>query len=438
MGKVASAHCNPKVKSYLEHNDRTHSNSDTITKEYSYKNEYSCSAKETKEKINELYKKAQKDFYNYCEKKNGLAKSGKPKGLQNFTKKEKSYTEFIYEINENTTMEQCQELSNKIAELTGFTPLQICIHRDEVHRDKKGEEKTHYHAHAVFFTLDKDGLQLARREASLNKTNLSKIQTLASECLKMERGERRYEQGLKQKNYTSHYRDYKRLKEKENELFQELEKKIATYDEIISRGDESLKNQNENLKFLVEEATNIDLLEWDLLAMNHPKEKAKPYIESLIRTIKDRLEGVFTRPLKETIEKLTKTINNQETRINELETALNQEKAKSNENHQENEKNALKREIERLKGENDILKKANNAFREVFESKIGNWQREVKKIFNLNMLLPDERENAIKKAIIADENLEKLSSGGVLEYDSSKTESKLKDLGITKNQGLSL
>ncbi|KQH22752.1 mobilization protein, partial [Campylobacter coli] len=78
--------------------------------------------------------------YKYWENKNGLAKSGKPKGLQNFTKKEKCYHEFIYEIGENTTMEQCQVLTQKIAELTGFTPLQVVIHRDEVSENAKGEK----------------------------------------------------------------------------------------------------------------------------------------------------------------------------------------------------------------------------------------------------------------------------------------------------------
>ncbi|QDQ35326.1 NYN domain-containing protein [Campylobacter jejuni] len=34
-------------------------------------------------------------------------------------------------------MEQCQELTQKIAELTGFTPLQVVIHRDEVSENAK-------------------------------------------------------------------------------------------------------------------------------------------------------------------------------------------------------------------------------------------------------------------------------------------------------------
>lgn len=217
--KVAAAHCNPKKQPALNHNDRTNDSAKTITKDLTHLNEYSCSSDEVRQKIDKLYKEAQENFSNYCATKNGLTKAGKPKGLQNFTKKEKCYHEFIYEINENTTMEQCQELTQKIAELTGFTPLQVVIHRDEVFKNDKGESRTHYHAHAVFFTLDKEtGLQLARQEGSLNKQNLSKIQTMASESLKMERGKNRYESGEAQPQYIQDYKDYARFKEQEKEL----------------------------------------------------------------------------------------------------------------------------------------------------------------------------------------------------------------------------
>ena len=153
--KVAAAHCNPKKQPALNHNDRTNDTAKTITKELTHLNEYSCSSDEVRKKIDKLYKEAQENFSNYCATKNGLTKAGKPKGLQNFTKKEKCYHEFIYEINENTTMAECQELTQKIAELTGFTPLQVVIHRDEVFKNDKGESQTHYHAHAVFLRLTK-------------------------------------------------------------------------------------------------------------------------------------------------------------------------------------------------------------------------------------------------------------------------------------------
>lgn len=243
--KVAAAHCNPKKQPALNHNDRTNDSAKTITKDLTHLNEYSCSSDEVRKNIDKLYKEAQENFSNYCATKNGLTKAGKPKGLQNFTKKDKCYHEFIYEISENTTMEQCQELTQKIAKLTGFTPLQVVIHRDEIHENAKGEKQTHFHAHAVFFTLDKEtGLQLARQEGSLNKQNLSKIQTLASESLKMERGKNRYEKGEQQPQYIQDYKDYARFKEQETRLLQEINRQEAE----LKRKEELIKAQKTELE----------------------------------------------------------------------------------------------------------------------------------------------------------------------------------------------
>lgn len=251
MQKVAAAHCNPKKQPALNHNDRTNDNAKTITKELTHLNEYSCSSDEVRKKIDTLYKKAYDNFSKYCENKNGVSKSGKPKGLQNFTKKEKCYHEFIYEISEHTTMEQCQELTEKIAELTGFTPLQIAIHRDEIHQNAKGEMQTHYHAHAVFFTLDKDtGLQLARQEASLNKQNLSKIQTLTAETLKMDRGENRLERGLESPKYIQDYKIYAQYKEMERKLQEKWfkrQKEIEAKIKELERKEQELKNKEAEL-----------------------------------------------------------------------------------------------------------------------------------------------------------------------------------------------
>lgn len=251
MSKVATAHCNPKKQPALNHNDRTNDNAKTITKELTHLNEYSCTSDEVRKNIERLYKKAYENFYKYCENKNGLAKSGKPKGLQNFTKKEKCYHEFIYEIGENTTMEQCQELTQKIAELTGFTPLQVVIHRDEVSENAKGEKQTHYHAHAVFFTLDNNGLQLARREASLNKANLSKIQTLTAQSLKMERGANRYENNEKQPQYIQDYKTYAQFKEQEKALLQriqEQEHKLTQMALELKKKEKEIQDKAKELK----------------------------------------------------------------------------------------------------------------------------------------------------------------------------------------------
>ncbi|EPP1197284.1 mobilization protein [Campylobacter upsaliensis] len=287
MAKKGTAHYSKKTPQ-LEHNDRTKDEAKTIHKELSHLNEYTCTSQEIQTRIDELYSKAQNNFYEYCKNKNGLAKSGKPKGLQNFTKKEKCYHEFIYEINENTTMEQCEKLTEQIAELTGFTPLQISIHRDEGHYNKNGDFVTHYHAHATFFTLDKNtGLQLARIEASLTKENLSKIQDLTAQTLQMERGERRFERGEK-KNYIQDYKEYARVKEQEREI---LDKASEIQNIALETQENALKLKND----LDLREIDLKLKENDLNAKESDLKQKIEKLESDHQTALDNLKQDFKK-----------------------------------------------------------------------------------------------------------------------------------------------
>lgn len=236
MTKITSTHTNPQIKPQIEHNDRTNDKSKNIYKEKTHLNECNKSAKEVIQEIDKLYNEA-------MEKQKG--KKGKK------TPKENSYKEFIYEINENTTMEQCEILTQKIAELTGFTPLQIAIHRDEGHYNKNNDFVTHYHAHAVFFTLDKNtGKQLARLQASLNPKNLSKIQDLTAEILQMQRGERRFEKKEK-KQYPKDYREIKRIREREREIIDnaiETQKNAQKLKNSIELMQTQLESEKSDLK----------------------------------------------------------------------------------------------------------------------------------------------------------------------------------------------
>ena len=73
MAKKGTAHYSKKTPQ-LEHNDRTKDEAKTIHKELSHLNEYTCTSQEVQTKIDELYSKAQNNFYEYCKNKNGLAK----------------------------------------------------------------------------------------------------------------------------------------------------------------------------------------------------------------------------------------------------------------------------------------------------------------------------------------------------------------------------
>lgn len=225
--KTTSIHFNPQEKPSLKHNDRTDSRAPNIYKHLSHNNECNRTAQEARELIDKYYSEALKIL---------TAKKTKRK-----TEKHRSYTEAIVEIKENTTMQDLEKLSEQIAELTGFRPLQISIHRDEGHTDEKGEFKLHHHAHIVFFTLDKvTGKQLARQQASLSKENLKKMQTLTAQMLNMKRGKENSEI-----NYIPNMKDYKIIKEREKKLQARINEQKAELDKKEAEQKEKDKKQAE-------------------------------------------------------------------------------------------------------------------------------------------------------------------------------------------------
>lgn len=261
--KVTSAHFNPKIQPYLKHNDRTNTSSPNIHQDLTHLNECTKPSSEVLKEIDKLYDEA-------------MAKLKGTKGKR--TPKERSFHEAIFEIAEDTTMEQCQKLADEICKLTGFRTLQIAIHRDEGHTDLEGNFKTHYHAHAVFFTLDKDtGKQLARQEASLTKYNLSKIQDLASEILGLERGQK----GSK-KQYISDYREYKAIQQAKTEVerqlkasFEKQREKLAIKEQELAQKELEIQNQ---IKTIAEERKWILRQKEELLEQERNLEKQKEEI----------------------------------------------------------------------------------------------------------------------------------------------------------------
>lgn len=114
----------------------------------------------------------------------------------------KSYHwEAVVNLNENHTLKDVEKLAYAIEEETGFTQIQVSIHKDEGHINKSDIKIYNYHAHINFFTLHKNtGQQLYRKSLTkkqkkdyphlkpINRERLSKLQDLTAECLKMERG----------------------------------------------------------------------------------------------------------------------------------------------------------------------------------------------------------------------------------------------------------
>lgn len=99
--------------------------------------------------------------------------------------------EGVIVLDSNVTDQDIAKLMRAIAQLTGWTPLQIHVHRDEGHYKyltAEQREQTEFvqnlHAHVIFDCQDKHTGKVIR----VDKEQLSAIQDLTAEYLHMERG----------------------------------------------------------------------------------------------------------------------------------------------------------------------------------------------------------------------------------------------------------
>jgi len=269
----------------LRHNDRSEEKEPDylLPLEHRLKNEFDISAKEAENKIKDLYLEAKNNYKNKF----------------NQSLKAKSYLwEAVVNLNKNHTLEDVQRLAKEIEKETGFTSIQIAIHRDEGHINERGVPQHNLHAHITFFTLDREnGQQLYRRGLTqrqkrenpnlkvMNKTRLSKLQDLTANVLGMERGKKGSKaQRLSHKQYKAvkqaelakvkdltaeikelraelkaqgaERKDYAKLEAKNKELKDQVKNKNLTIEELkekIEQYRELLLNQEECIDTLIDE-----------------------------------------------------------------------------------------------------------------------------------------------------------------------------------------
>lgn len=90
-------------------------------------------------------------------------------------------------ISEDTTLQQLQNLAEKLEERFGVHAFQIYTHKDEGANVWDGREeawKPNYHAHMIFDWTDGH----TGKTVKLNKHDMAEMQTITAECLNMERG----------------------------------------------------------------------------------------------------------------------------------------------------------------------------------------------------------------------------------------------------------
>jgi len=263
----------------MAHNDRSLEDpSYLLPKEFREKNEINISSDEAELKVKELFNEVSINYKNHFKQK-----------IQS-----KSYMwEAVVNLNAHHKMEDLELLVQELERETGFTSVQISIHRDEGHikKDKSGKEFAikNYHAHITFFTLDiNTGQQLYRRSITekqqknqptlkpFNRSRLTHIQTLVSKSLNMERGkegsgstrlghkEYRATQKKKEiliKKVSNHFlAKLKDLKKENAKLRQELQEQGASREDyaVIEQTIRDLKIKIKNKTLTIDEM-NIEL-----------------------------------------------------------------------------------------------------------------------------------------------------------------------------------
>lgn len=158
---------------------------DYIRPELTHRNEQwvECSIAEVHRDITEKYKEA----------------TGQ--GLQ---KKATPIREGVIVISEETTIQQLQDLAEKLEERFGVHAFQIYTHKDEGANVWDGKEeawKPNYHAHMIFDWTDGH----TGKTVKLNRHDMAEMQTITAECLNMERGEHYWDIDELTKNKFSFY-----------------------------------------------------------------------------------------------------------------------------------------------------------------------------------------------------------------------------------------
>jgi len=214
------------IKSLL-HNCRV------ITPEYavesSSKNEYDCTPDEA---VSIFYRLAAEAKQNYL-------KRTKQK-IQ--TSKKRLVWEGVIVITKHHTMKDLKKLAKEFEKRFGWQPIHISIHRDEGHISKEdGKTIINYHAHILFFMLNKNGIYLMKkREYGAKK--MSFLQTLTANILGMERGVPKIISGTERLNHWQ----YRKVMEMRNKFLL----KIKKLTEVVEKAKIILHQKNVKIKKL--------------------------------------------------------------------------------------------------------------------------------------------------------------------------------------------
>ena len=196
-------------------------------------------------------------------------------------------------VEENTTMDDLKRFTAAVQERWGMRAIQIYIHRDEGHYEDSEEKtgwKPNYHAHIVWDWIN----PFTGKSYKLSKADMSEMQDLLAEILKMQRGQKKSETGLE---HLERNRFIMKKQESKNlALKQESDKLLSTLKSICT----ALDLQEEEFYIhelatdpLVNEAREAIKKELDipipLLGKEEWKEERKKAVKQILTDLQTKL-----------------------------------------------------------------------------------------------------------------------------------------------------
>lgn len=311
MGQISSINFKKSIPINTEHNDRTLAPNYLIDTEKGA--ECNLNAEQARALKNQIIKEA---IQKYTENTR-----------QKFQAKSYEWSA-VCNIKPETTMQDLENLAKHFNDKYGFQCYQIAIHRDEGHKNTKGEIEINQHAHMEFITLDKETGKQNFKMRDFSKQKMREIQTEVAELLGMQRGKDKRLTGTKR----IEPRKYAQLKEQEKVAIKETKIKVAKQikelkteleAEILSKKEikeqfEAFRKENagqglakEFFRELSEEKKK------QLQEPSYTQDELKAYFTELLEKHTNKKKGLFSE--KEVID-YNKIIQEQQKTISDLNT----------------------------------------------------------------------------------------------------------------------
>ena len=311
MGQISSINFKKSIPINTEHNDRTLAPNYLIDKKKGA--ECNHSAEKARELKNQIIDEAKETYQNQVKQK-FQAKSFEWSAVVN--------------IKPDTTMQDLENLAKHFNDKYGFQCYQIAIHRDEGHKNTKGEIEINQHAHMEFITLDKETGKQNFKMRDFSKQKMREIQTEVAEILQMERGKDKRLTGAKR----IEPRKYAQLKEQEKVAIKETKIKVAKQikelkteleAEILSKKEikeqfEAFRKENAGQGLSKEFFKELsDEKKKQLQEPSYTQDELKAYFTELLEKHTSKKKGLFSE--KEVID-YEKIIQEQQQTISDLNT----------------------------------------------------------------------------------------------------------------------